>query len=129
MTTFKLLMCLTLLLLSSTVVVTRPVKPIRTAREALEAQFEHEKSHLSYQAWPERVSPEVVVTRPVKPIRTAREALEAQFEHEKAHLSYQAWPERVSPEGPDPHDNYRVYVETLRCNNNIFIVLVSSYFQ
>ncbi|CAA2968944.1 cell division control 48 homolog C [Olea europaea subsp. europaea] len=45
-------------LVSGVSVVTRPVKPIRTAREALEAQFEQEKALLSYQARPERVSPE-----------------------------------------------------------------------
>lgn len=46
-----------LLLLSSAVIVARPVRPITIARRALEAQFGMEKMNQSYHEWPERVTP------------------------------------------------------------------------
>ncbi|CAI9783722.1 unnamed protein product [Fraxinus pennsylvanica] len=60
--------CATELASGVSVVVARPVKPIRAAREALEAQFEHEKAHLSYQARPERMTPDVIICE-INPIR------------------------------------------------------------
>lgn len=56
MASLKFLVCL-ILLLPYGITYGRPLKPITTAREALEAQFERLKTNEVNHEWPERMPP------------------------------------------------------------------------